>query len=99
MIQHRFATITQGIGWLFTEKDFRDLAKSLNGEFLSCNISDVFVAYDVVGSDECLWALEQARPAGVRLRHFQDHHQRLAEFQIRLDAAKARRRVNGTILY
>lgn len=83
--------ITQGIGWAFTEGDFRRIAAAYGGEFLNCH-SIPYMAYDVVGDVRCQQAMERQRFPGIVFRYFNTHQERLAELQQRIDAAKRKNR-------
>lgn len=85
------------IGWDWTKRDYKNLAAHNGGEFLPC-WHDVAMMFDVVGSTACQRIMEDARLAGVRFRYFNNHQERLAEFQQRLDAMK-QRRTCGAIFY
>ncbi len=63
-------------------------AWALGGDVFSSHC--ILMAIDVVGGPTVAARVEQLRPAGVYVRWFNTHQERLAEFQGRLDAAKRR---------
>ena len=73
-----------------SESVLRTFCEACGGEFVKSPIAPM--AFDIIGVRDffCIEMVKAMRPAGILFRFFDSHAGRLAEFQLRLNAAKWR---------